>query len=172
MSTTPDRAQACKCPAVCQDPASPKAKPRSASGRRNTRRPRTGRQSTRSLPPWIVVFSLIGGASAVLVGVWGNMYAAVALLVVMSVGILIYIASLPRDRGQQPDQSGDPRRMEPEPMLQTLRHGTPSVEPETKTSEPGAAPHDETARGNDETATSNGGAVDVPGSKTNGRSGA
>ena len=84
------------------------------------------------------------------------MYAAVALLVVMSVGILIYIASLPRNRGQQPDQSGDPRRMEPEPMLQTLRHGTPSVEPETS---------------NGETPVSTGGSVDAPASKTNGRSG-
>ena len=150
MSTTPDRAQACKCPAVCQDPASPKAKPPSASGRRNTRRPRTGRQSTRSLPPWIVVFSLIGGASAVLVGVWGNMYAAVALLVVMSVGILIYIASLPRNRGQQTDQSGDPRGMEPEPMLQTLRHGTPSVEPETGTGEPAATRRNGAASGTED----------------------
>ena len=162
MSTTPDRAQACKCPAVCQDPASPKAKPPSASGRRNTQPPRTGRQSTQSLPAWIVVFSLIGGASAVLVGVWGNMYAAVALLVVMSVGILIYIASLPRNRGQQPDQSGDPRRMEPEPMLQTLRHATPPVEPETGTGEPEAIHQNGAASGSGDGAGSTRGRSGAP----------
>lgn len=156
MSTTPDRAPTCKRPAVCRDVASPKAKLRSATGRQGTRRQRASRPSTRGLPPWIVVFSLIGGASAVLVGVWGNMYAAVALLTVMSVGIVIYIASLPKNRGQQSDPSGDPRPMEPEPMLQTLRHGTPPVDPEAS---------------NGETPVSNGGPVDAPASKTNGRSG-
>ena len=161
MSTTPDRAQACKCPAVCRDVASPKAKPLPAAGRQATRRQQTNRQSMRSLPPWIVVFSLIGGASAVLVGVWGNMYAAVALLVVMSVGIVIYIASLPKNRGQQPDPSGDPHRMEPEPMLQTLRHSTPSVEPEAKTDKSKAAHHNGTTGGDGEPSRS----------KTNGRSG-
>ena len=117
------------------------------------------------------MFSLIGAASAVLVGVWGNMYAAVALLTVMSVGIVIYIASLPKNRGQQPDPSSDLREMEPEPMLQTLQHGASPVEPEARAGVPGAAQHDGATANGGETAASEGAPTEAPPSKMNGRGG-
>ena len=147
MSTATDRAPRSKCP-----PAFGKAMRCGAKRRPLRRRSRTGsrpgiKNQASSLPPSILLFSLIGGASAALVGAWGNMIAGAVLLIVMSVGILIYIASLPKSRDRQPDPSGDLRNLEPERMLRTLRHGASPAEPEKRIGEPGAAPDGDSVRG-------------------------
>ncbi len=138
MSTATDRVLRSKCPAAFGKAVRCGAKRRPLRRRSRTgSRPRIHNRAP-SLPPSILLFSLIGGASAALVGAWGNMVAGAVLLIVMSVGILIYIASLPKSQDRQPGPSGDLRNLEPERMLRTLRH---DAEAETKDGESKASHH-------------------------------